>query len=259
MHDEEDNVAAFHARTRRRARRASSSSSCSSTTARATRTGERAAALAAADERVKVIALSRNFGHQAALTAGLEHARGDVVVMIDADLQDPPELIPEMVDALAARRRRRLRRARVARGRDALQARRPRAGSTACSRGWRGSSCAHDSGDFRLMDRRAARRAAGDARAQPLPARDDRLGRLHPDRRALPARRRARGGETKFTLAPDAALRLRRDHELLALPAAGRDAARLRLLGPRVPGDPARRSSRATRTSTCRGVPDARS
>jgi polyisoprenyl-phosphate glycosyltransferase len=54
--------------------------------------------LAARDPRVKVLTLSRNFGHQAALTAGLEHAAGDVVVMIDADLQDPPELIPEMLE-----------------------------------------------------------------------------------------------------------------------------------------------------------------
>src|SRR5947209_1873288 len=53
--------------------------------------------LADEDWRVRVIHLSRNFGHQAALTAGLEHAAGDVVVMIDADLQDPPELIGEMV------------------------------------------------------------------------------------------------------------------------------------------------------------------
>src|ERR1700747_232398 len=53
--------------------------------------------VAAADPRVRVIHLSRNFGHQAALTAGLEHAVGDVVAMIDADLQDPPELIPDMV------------------------------------------------------------------------------------------------------------------------------------------------------------------
>src|ERR1035437_10226743 len=52
---------------------------------------------AEADPRVRVIHLSRNFGHQAALTAGLEHAIGDVVAMIDADLQDPPELIGEMV------------------------------------------------------------------------------------------------------------------------------------------------------------------
>jgi polyisoprenyl-phosphate glycosyltransferase len=53
--------------------------------------------LAADDDRIRVIILSRNFGHQAALTAGLEHARGDAVVMMDADLQDPPELIPELV------------------------------------------------------------------------------------------------------------------------------------------------------------------
>jgi dolichol-phosphate mannosyltransferase len=42
--------------------------------------------------------LSRNFGHQTALTAGLDHARGDAVVMLDADLQDPPELIVRMLD-----------------------------------------------------------------------------------------------------------------------------------------------------------------
>ena len=54
--------------------------------------------LAAADRRIRVVTLSRNFGHQTALTAGLEHATGDAVVMIDADLQDPPELIPDLVD-----------------------------------------------------------------------------------------------------------------------------------------------------------------
>jgi glycosyltransferase involved in cell wall biosynthesis len=54
--------------------------------------------LADNDPRVRVIHLSRNFGHQAALTAGLEHAAGDVVAMIDADLQDPPELIPRMIE-----------------------------------------------------------------------------------------------------------------------------------------------------------------
>jgi polyisoprenyl-phosphate glycosyltransferase len=56
------------------------------------------AELAAADSRIRVVTLSRNFGHQTALTAGLEHAAGDAVVMIDADLQDPPEVIPELVD-----------------------------------------------------------------------------------------------------------------------------------------------------------------
>src|SRR5271165_5197721 len=54
--------------------------------------------IAAEDPRVRVVHLSRNFGHQAALTAGLEHAVGNAVAMIDADLQDPPELIPSMVE-----------------------------------------------------------------------------------------------------------------------------------------------------------------
>ncbi|MCC6764280.1 MAG: glycosyltransferase family 2 protein [Deltaproteobacteria bacterium] len=47
--------------------------------------------------RLRVLRLSRNFGHQAAVTAGIEHARGRAVVVIDADLQDPPEVIPELV------------------------------------------------------------------------------------------------------------------------------------------------------------------
>jgi dolichol-phosphate mannosyltransferase len=51
-------------------------------------------AWAAEDSRVRVLHFTRNFGHQAALTAGIDHARGDAVVLIDADLQDPPELIP---------------------------------------------------------------------------------------------------------------------------------------------------------------------
>jgi polyisoprenyl-phosphate glycosyltransferase len=49
------------------------------------------------DPCVRVLRLSRNFGHQIAVTAGLEHASGDAVVLIDADLQDPPEVIPQMV------------------------------------------------------------------------------------------------------------------------------------------------------------------
>ncbi len=50
------------------------------------------------EPRVKVILLSRNFGHQMAVTAGLDHVAGDAVVLIDADLQDPPEVIKEMID-----------------------------------------------------------------------------------------------------------------------------------------------------------------
>ena len=53
--------------------------------------------LARADPRVGVLSLSRNFGHQMALTAGLDHARGEAVILMDSDLQDPPELIPELV------------------------------------------------------------------------------------------------------------------------------------------------------------------
>jgi glycosyltransferase involved in cell wall biosynthesis len=51
-----------------------------------------------AEPRLTLVDLSRNFGHQAALTAGLCHADGDVVVMMDADLQDPPELIPGFLE-----------------------------------------------------------------------------------------------------------------------------------------------------------------
>lgn len=53
--------------------------------------------LSVVDPRVAVLELSRNFGKEIAMTAGLDHARGDAVVVIDADLQDPPELIPEMI------------------------------------------------------------------------------------------------------------------------------------------------------------------
>ncbi len=48
------------------------------------------------DKRFKILTLSRNFGHQAAYTAGLNYAKGDFIAMMDGDLQDPPELIKEM-------------------------------------------------------------------------------------------------------------------------------------------------------------------
>lgn len=53
--------------------------------------------LARKDPRVRPVIFARNFGHQLAVTAGLDHSRGDAVVIIDSDLQDPPELIPEML------------------------------------------------------------------------------------------------------------------------------------------------------------------
>jgi dolichol-phosphate mannosyltransferase len=118
------------------------------------RTAEAMAAAAAEDPRVKIVALSRNFGHQPALTAGLDHARGDAVVMLDGDLQDPPEVIPGMVEQWRQ-------------GIDVVYAvRQERLGETAFKRTsarWfyrlfrklTGLALAEESGDFRLMDRRA--------------------------------------------------------------------------------------------------------
>jgi polyisoprenyl-phosphate glycosyltransferase len=110
--------------------------------------------MAGNDPRLRVIHLSRNFGHQAALTAGLEHAIGDVVAMIDADLQDPPELIPKMVE-------------RWEDGADVVYAvRQEREGETAfklATASWfyklfdklAQVQLEPNSGDFRLLDRRA--------------------------------------------------------------------------------------------------------
>src|SRR4030095_6893556 len=53
---------------------------------------------ATSNPRIRLIKFSRNFGHQIAITAGIDYARGDCVVVIDADLQDPPEVIEQMVD-----------------------------------------------------------------------------------------------------------------------------------------------------------------
>jgi dolichol-phosphate mannosyltransferase len=53
--------------------------------------------LCASDERFKLVSLSRNFGHQLAITAGMDYAAGDAVVVMDADLQDPPEVVLEML------------------------------------------------------------------------------------------------------------------------------------------------------------------
>jgi polyisoprenyl-phosphate glycosyltransferase len=118
------------------------------------RTPELLDQIAARDRRVRVIHLSRNFGHQAALTAGLEHAVGDVVAMIDADLQDPPELIPDMI-------------AQWSQGADVVYAvRKQREGETAfklATASWfyklfdklAQVDLEPNSGDFRLLDRRA--------------------------------------------------------------------------------------------------------
>lgn len=59
---------------------------------------EQLLAVAAEDDHVRLVRLSRNFGHQPALSAGLDAARGDAIVLMDGDLQDPPELIPALVE-----------------------------------------------------------------------------------------------------------------------------------------------------------------
>lgn len=61
------------------------------------RTLELLEAISKTNKKVKIISFSRNFGHQAAVTAGLKYVSGDAIIIIDADLQDPPELIPDML------------------------------------------------------------------------------------------------------------------------------------------------------------------
>jgi dolichol-phosphate mannosyltransferase len=61
------------------------------------RSAEVIAELHQKDPRVKGVSFSRNFGFQVAVTAGLNHAQGDAVILTDADLQDPPEVYPEMI------------------------------------------------------------------------------------------------------------------------------------------------------------------
>jgi len=58
--------------------------------------------IAETDQTVKILNFSRNFGHQCAVTAGINHCSGDMAVIIDADLQDPPEVIPEMLRLMLA-------------------------------------------------------------------------------------------------------------------------------------------------------------
>jgi glycosyltransferase involved in cell wall biosynthesis len=106
-----------------------------------------------ADSRIAVVNLSRNFGKEIATTAGLDHARGDAVIVIDADLQDPPEVIPELVAAWRG-------------GFDMVYAqRRQRDGETWVKKttasmfyrlmqGIGGLQLPRNTGDFRLMSRR---------------------------------------------------------------------------------------------------------
>jgi dolichol-phosphate mannosyltransferase len=117
-------------------------------------TWEKMAAFAARDERVRAVNLSRNFGHQMAVTCGCDLAQGDAVVTLDADLQDPPQVVVSMFEAFQD-------------GADVVFAvRQSRDGETAFKLGtaalfyrllrWMAPEAGPaDAGDFRLMSRRA--------------------------------------------------------------------------------------------------------
>ena len=143
-------------------------------------------AWARGEDNVLLVQLSRNFGMEIAMSAGLDHASGDNVVLMHADLQDPPELIPDMLqmaadeqaDVVFARRigrdESRLKRL-LATGFYAMMARLARVP-------YQGQA-----GDFRLMTRRVTDTVRSDARAAPLPARHGRLGRLQAGADRVPA------------------------------------------------------------------------
>jgi polyisoprenyl-phosphate glycosyltransferase len=110
--------------------------------------------LRAKDERVKLISFSRNFGHQTAITAGLDHCVGQAVVVMDADLQDPPEVVPRMIEkwregyevVFAVRERR---------SGEGLFKRMTAAVFYRLLRQLTATEIPLDAGDFRLMSRRA--------------------------------------------------------------------------------------------------------
>jgi glycosyltransferase involved in cell wall biosynthesis len=109
---------------------------------------------ASADPRFRLVRLSRNFGHQIALTAGVDLAAGDAVIVLDADLQDPPEVILE----LAARWREGYDIVYAVREMRESETRFKRATATAFYRAFNRISEVEvplDAGDFRLVDRRA--------------------------------------------------------------------------------------------------------
>ena len=106
------------------------------------------------DGHVALVNLSRNFGKEAATTAGLDHAAGDAVIVIDADLQDPPEVIPELVagwqrgyDMVYGQRR--------SRGSDSWAKRTTAALFYRLMEDWGDVTVPRNAGDFRLMSRRA--------------------------------------------------------------------------------------------------------
>jgi glycosyltransferase involved in cell wall biosynthesis len=160
-------------------------------------TGELLRALHAHDKHVRVVRFSRNFGHQMAITAGLEHAAGDAVVIIDADLQDPPETIVDFFSKWSE-------------GYDVVYGvRTERDGETAfklwtaklfyrCMTRLSETQIPLDTGDFRLLDRRVVNVLLG------MPERDrfvrGMVSWLGFSQIAVPYRREPRiAGVTKFS------------------------------------------------------------
>ena len=139
------------------------------------------AAANAREPRVRALSLSRNFGKEAALSAGLDHARGRAVIPMDVDMQDPPEVLPEM----------------VAKWRDGYEmvfgVRRCRASDSLAKRltaslyyrahnAVSADKIPENAGDFRLLGPQGCRRHPQASRAQPLHEGPVRLGGLPPGR-----------------------------------------------------------------------------
>jgi glycosyltransferase involved in cell wall biosynthesis len=124
------------------------------------RTEEIITELKEADPHVKLLDFSRNFGHQIAITAGMDHALGDAIVIIDADLQDPPELIPQMIEKWKE-------------GYEVVYAKRSKRKGETLFKKWTAAlfyrtlraltevNIPLDTGDFRLIDRKVAEAMKG--------------------------------------------------------------------------------------------------
>ena len=170
--------------------------SCCSSTMAARSNGAAARGGRRDDPRIRIVVLSRNFGHQAAFSAALAHVSGDAIVLMDGDLQDAPEAIPEFLE-------------RYREGYEVVYARRVRRKEGVVLRtayrlsyrliAWSSDiTLPLDAGDFALLSRRVVElsRAAG---APALPARPADVGRVPSDRRRRRAPR-ALGRAPKYTL-----------------------------------------------------------
>ena len=111
--------------------------------------------LSATDPQLTAINLSRNHGHQLALTAGLDLARGDLILILDADLQDPPELLPDMIEMMAAEAADVVYAVRRARAGEGFAKKASAAFFYRLLARLTDTDIPLDTGDFRLMSRRA--------------------------------------------------------------------------------------------------------